>query len=113
MPNLLHEHAKQRIAWHQQQGDQVVVVSSSLDVYFKDWCQQQGIDLICNQLEVRAGRYTGELQQGDCGYVEKANRVQQKYKLSDFDAIYAYGDSPNDHAMLALADYKFYQWQEI
>ncbi len=89
------------------------MVSSSLNVYLKDWCQQQGIDLICNQLEVRAGRYTGELQQGDCGYVEKANRVQQKYKLSDFDAIYAYGDSPNDHAMLALADYKFYQWQEI
>ncbi|KJV41076.1 HAD-IB family hydrolase [Acinetobacter brisouii] len=113
LPTLLHEHAKQQITWHQQQGDQVVVVSSSLDVYLKDWCQQQGIDLICNQLEVRAGRYTGELYQGDCGYAEKARRVQQQYCLSDFELVYAYGDSPNDHAMLALADKKFYQWQEI
>jgi phosphoserine phosphatase len=39
--------------------------------------------------------------------------VQQQYSLSDFELVYAYGDSPNDHTMLALADKKFYQWQEI
>jgi phosphoserine phosphatase len=45
--------------------------------------------------------------------MEKAKRIQQKYCLNDFDAVYAYGDSPNDHAMLALADFKFYQGKEI
>ncbi|MHA3055754.1 haloacid dehalogenase-like hydrolase [Acinetobacter sp. ANC 4633] len=62
---------------------------------------------MCNQLQVRTVRYTGELQQGDCCYAEKARRVQQQYCLSDFDLVYAYGDSLNDHAMLALADKKF------
>ena len=113
LPNLMNKHTLQQLLAHQQKGDQVVVVSSSLDVYLSHWCQQQSIDLICNQLEVQEGCYTGELQQGDCGYMEKAKRIQQKYCLNDFDAVYAYGDSPNDNAMLALADYKFYQGKEI
>ncbi|MHA3068800.1 hypothetical protein [Acinetobacter sp. ANC 3789] len=39
------------------------------------------------------------MQQGDCGYAEKARRVQQQYCLNDFDLVCAYVDSPNDHAV--------------
>ena len=113
LPTLIRAEALECILWHQQRGDQVVVVSSSLDVYLNAWCQQQGIDLICNQLEVRAGRYTGKLHQGDCGYAEKARRIKQKYRLDDFDVIYAYGDSPNDLEMLKLAHKKYYQWEQV
>lgn len=109
----LRTQALDRIAWHKAQGDHVVVVSSSLDMYLNDWCQQMELDLICNQLEIRQGQLTGQLINGDCGWDEKARRVNDRYILKDYPTIYAYGDTANDHAMLALADKKFFQWQEV
>ncbi|MBF7690238.1 HAD-IB family hydrolase [Acinetobacter pollinis] len=110
---IIRSNALEQIQWHLSQGDRVVVVSSSLDIYLKPWCQQYGLDLICNELESTHDLYTGHLRHGDCGGIEKANRIQQQYELTDYNKIYAYGDSPNDHAMLALADIKFYQWQQV
>ncbi|ESK40581.1 HAD hydrolase, family IB [Acinetobacter nectaris CIP 110549] len=106
-------HALNRIQWHLSQGDRVVVVSSSLDIYLKPWCKQYSLDLICNELECINSRYTGKLVGGDCGGIDKAIRIQNKYNLSDYQTIYAYGDSPNDLAMLELADIKFYQWRRL
>ncbi|MBF7683215.1 HAD-IB family hydrolase [Acinetobacter sp. B5B] len=110
--SIISSHAKQRLEWHKSQGDHIVVVSSSLDVYLEPWCQKQGIDVICNRLVDNGTHYTGALLHGDCGYTEKARRVKQSYHLSDYLNIFAYGDSKNDLAMLALADHKFYRWQK-
>ncbi|SDB90511.1 HAD-IB family hydrolase [Acinetobacter boissieri] len=112
LDQIISPHAKQRLTWHQSQGDRVVVVSSSLDVYLKPWCEKQGIDVICNQMTDNGTHYTGVFLGGDCGYEEKARRVQQRYNLTDYEQIFAYGDSNNDSAMLALADQKFYRWQK-
>ncbi|EXW35564.1 HAD-supersubfamily IB, PSPase-like domain protein, partial [Acinetobacter baumannii 44857_9] len=48
-----------------------------------------------------------------CGYLEKVNRIKNKYDLTQYTIIYAYGDTPNDYAMLELAHRKYYKWQEI
>ena len=41
------------------------------------------------------------------------NKVKQRLDLSDFDTIYAYGDTEEDLAMLAIADEKYMNWQKI
>ena len=37
LPAMMRRRALERIAWHRQQGDTVVVVSASLDVYLVEW----------------------------------------------------------------------------
>ncbi|MGN5756173.1 HAD-IB family hydrolase [Acinetobacter calcoaceticus] len=113
LPTCVRENALERIFWHKQQGDQIVVVSASLGVYLESWCHSLGLDVICNQLETHNGILTGHFIDGDCGYLEKVNRIKNKYDLSQYPTIYAYGDTPNDYAMLELAHKKYYRWQEI
>src|SRR5580765_7966030 len=59
LPAALRQSAQERIEWHKAQGDEVVVVSASLDVYLGPWCERQGLDCICTTLEERGGRLTG------------------------------------------------------
>ncbi|NUF13451.1 HAD-IB family hydrolase [Acinetobacter oleivorans] len=113
LPTCVRENALERIFWHKQQGDQIVVVSASLGVYLESWCHSLGLDVICNQLETHNGILTGHFIDGDCGYLEKVNRIKNKYDLSQYPTIYAYGDTPNDYAMLELAHKKYYRWQEV
>jgi phosphatidylglycerophosphatase C len=71
--------ALERIGWHKAQGDAVVVVSASLDVYLSEWCKAVGVELICTELEARGGTLTGRYRHGDCTGKEKARRVRERY----------------------------------
>ncbi len=105
--------ASERIHWHQQRGDKVVVVSASLDVYLNHWCEQHGVALICSVLDSNGTVLNGKYQYSDCTGEEKARQVLSRFDLSEFDTIYAYGDSEEDVAMLNLADIKFFNWQPV
>lgn len=109
MPRYIRSEALERIEWHQQRGNKVVIVSASLNLYLQPWCQKLGIDLICTELESANGILTGNYLGGDCSSLEKAIRVKQCYLLEDYDNIYAYGDTPEDNEMLALANKRLYQ----
>ena len=91
----------------------MVVVSASLDVYLVEWCESAGVDLICTVLEEVDGTLTGRYQHGDCCGGEKVRRISQRYDLTRYSAVYAYGDTAEDREMLELADQKFYRWKAI
>ncbi len=44
---------------------------------------------------------------------EKARLVRERYDLATYPTIYAYGDTPEDLDMLAIAAQQYYQWQEV
>lgn len=113
LASVVRPHALERIRWHQAQGDEVVVVSASLDVYLGDWCRQLGVNLICTELAVQEGVLTGHYRDGDCCGSEKAKRVQERYDLRRFSVVYAYGDTREDDALLGLASKRFYRWREL
>ncbi len=113
LPRTLRQSAVERIEWHRSQGDDVVIVSASLNVYLGPWCEGQGLDFLCTTLEERDGRLTGRYVQGDCSGAEKVRRILQRYELSQYAVVYAYGDSGEDREMLDLAHKKFYRWREI
>ena len=113
LPGWVRPTALQRIAWHRSQGDQVVVVSAALDVYLVPWCQAHGLDVICTTLEERAGRFTGRYVEGDCSGGEKVRRIRERYALTQYATVYAYGDSGEDREMLECAHEKVYRWQPI
>jgi HAD superfamily hydrolase (TIGR01490 family) len=113
LPGVVRPQALERINWHKAQGDRVVVVSASLDVYLTAWCRAMALELICTELETRDGTLTGRYHHGDCIGKEKPRRILEKYNLQDYPVIYAYGDTPEDRDMLRLAHKQYFQWQEI
>jgi HAD superfamily hydrolase (TIGR01490 family) len=111
LPKVLRPEAMERIAWHQARGDKVVLVSGGLDVYLSHWAEAHGLDLICSSLEREHGRLTGRYRGAQCVRAEKAQRVQAAYPANEFGRIFAYGDTPEDHELLAMAHEPYYRWQ--
>ncbi|MFW1909608.1 HAD family hydrolase [Acinetobacter ursingii] len=94
----------QRLLQHQAQGDKVVLVSASIDLYLKPVCELLNIDLICTQVEIHHGIITGEYSTPDCSSEQKKIRVHEAYHLNDYAHVYAYGNSYEDLQMFSLAD---------
>ena len=109
LPNLIMPEALAKIKWHQDRGDEVIVVSASLDLYLRPWCTQHNIALICNQIEIIDGKLTGNFIGNDCSASEKRRRVESAYDLDSYNNIYAYGDTVEDKELLQLANYPFYR----
>jgi phosphatidylglycerophosphatase C len=112
LPRTVRPEALAKIRWHQAQGDTVVVVSASLDLYLSAWCIEHGVELICTELESKGGLLTGRYLGSDCAGPEKARRVLERYDLSRYPVIYAYGDTPEDEELLSLASRRYFRWQE-
>lgn len=103
----------ERVNWHKQRGDTVVVVSASLDVYLQPWCDGHQIDLVCTQLEIDGEHLTGRYLDGDCSGAGKVRKLLERYDLKQFSLVYAYGDTEEDHALLNIADRRFYQGKDV
>ncbi|MFG6107890.1 HAD family hydrolase [Stenotrophomonas nematodicola] len=112
LPEVVRPQMLEQIRWHLQQRHTVVIVSGSLDLYLRPWCESLGLDLICNRLESRDGRLTGRYADGDCG-PRKAEHIRHRYDLSRYQRIHAYGDSREDRPMLALAHDRWYRGRPL
>ena len=110
---LVRREALDRIEWHKQRGDRVVVVSAALDAYLQPWCEAMGVEAVCTELEIRNDRLTGKYVAGDCCGREKARRVRERYRITDYADIYSYGDTDEDREMLEMATRQYFRWQEI
>lgn len=113
LPTMLRPEAMQRIDWHRARGDAIVVVSGAFDCYLAPWCRQQGLDLETSTLEQRDGWLTGRYRGAQCVGAEKARRVRERFDLRQYDEIYAYGDTPEDGELLALAGMRYYRGERI
>lgn len=111
IPCWVRARAANAIRWHLARGDRVVIVSASLDVYLAPWCRTHGLELSCTRLEARNGTFTGNYLGGDCSGASKRERVLERYRLSEYRRIYAYGDTDEDLAMLDLADTRYLRWR--
>ncbi len=90
-------------------GFEIVIVSASAENWIKSWSDKLGFRLIATQLEIVDKRLTGKVKGKNCNGEEKAIRIKSDYDLSQYDEIYAYGDSSGDKAMLGLATKAFYK----
>lgn len=101
--------AIEKINCFQEQGYKIVIVSASMECWLRAWCDKNHIDLISTRLEIKGSKLTGKFATRNCYGREKANRVKEAYDLSQYDHIYAYGDSRGDYELLALADESYYK----
>lgn len=105
LPSIIKKSASKTINNHLANGDDVYIVSASLDIILKFWCEQYNLGMITNVIDPASKCYIGL----DCNGFEKVNKIIQKIELSQYDIIYAYGDTNGDMPMLDLAHIKFYQ----
>jgi HAD superfamily hydrolase (TIGR01490 family) len=112
LPATIRPETLERLRWHQARGDTVVVVSGALEVALAHWCAQHDVELIASRLDIRDGIATGRYLGAQCVREEKVRRVRERFDLSRFATIHAYGDTPEDEAMLALAHRRWYRGEE-
>ncbi|MCP4494043.1 MAG: HAD-IB family hydrolase [Gammaproteobacteria bacterium] len=106
---ILRDEAIEKLQWHLHRGDRVIVVSASMENWLKPWCNARGVELLATQLAVSNNLLTGKFETANCHGEEKIRRVRQVADIENFDAVYAYGDSSGDAAMLAVANHAFYR----
>ena len=110
IPKIVRSQAMEKIKWHQDQGDHIVVVSASIECWLKAWCAENSFDLIATILKFENEIITGKLLTKNCYGIEKVNRIKDKYDLQQYDSIFAYGDSQGDTEMLQLATISYYKY---
>ncbi|MBK7666561.1 MAG: HAD-IB family phosphatase [Sphingobacteriaceae bacterium] len=88
---------------YKSQNHTICIVSASLDIWIKPFCESYGIDYLCTELEYLNGISSGKLKTPNCNREEKAVRIKRKYNLVDYSNIIAYGNSGGDKAMFDLA----------
>ncbi|BDU14866.1 HAD family hydrolase [Lysobacter auxotrophicus] len=113
VPATLRPESMARLQWHREKGDTIVVVSGSFDLYLSHFCAQHGLELLCSSLESRDGVMTGRYSGAQCVGVEKARRVRERYDLSRYPVVHAYGDTHEDRDLLALAHRRWYRGRQI
>jgi phosphatidylglycerophosphatase C len=101
LPSILKDSAIERINWHNNQGHDIWVVSASYDFLLSQWCEQMNIGLIVNKTV--KNQHTCIFEGEDCNFSNKVHKIIKRINISDYNKIYAYGDSDGDKDMLELA----------
>jgi len=97
-----------RLVWHQERGDLVVVESASLEAWVKPWAASHGVgQVIATRLEERDGLITGQFNGENCSRQEKARRFLEAFPDRESYELFVYGDGANDAEILELADHPF------
>ena len=102
----VHPAALERIAWHRDQGHELVLISASLELYLEPLARRLGFDaVLATRLVVRQdGFLTGDLDGLNVRGPEKVARLEKWLDGCECE-LWAYGDSPGDAELLAAADH--------
>ncbi|HET6953127.1 MAG TPA: HAD-IB family hydrolase [Acidimicrobiales bacterium] len=102
----------ERLDWHRSEGHAIVIVSASLGVYLRPLADKLGLDsaLAVELVTGADGILTGEVVGGlNTRGPEKVARLRawtdQRFGAAGDIELWAYGDSPGDEELLALADH--------
>lgn len=110
---ILHEKAKEKIAWHKEQGHKLLIITASMEEWVKPWALINGFeDVISTKPEIIDDKLTGDFQTKNCFGKEKVNRLREKYPNREEYYLYAYGDSEGDKDLLQYADIPSYNYIE-
>ena len=109
LPRLMRPGALREIQKLKQEGYVVVVVSASPENWIRQWADQNNLELIASRLEIKEGKITGKIVGKNCHGEEKVRRIMEKYVITDYSAIHAYGDTSGDRPMLSLATNSFFK----
>jgi phosphatidylglycerophosphatase C len=109
LPGMIRPGALAEIDQLRKHGFEIVVISASAGNWLRKWTNRLSLKLIATRLEVKNGMITGKIEGKNCYGEQKVVCIREQWDLAEYEEIYAYGDSPGDKPMLALATKSFYQ----
>jgi len=110
IPPMIRAEALERVRFHQQRGDRVVIVSASPTDWIVPWAASEGItEVIGNPAQVSDGKVTGRLAGANCYGPEKVRRLLALNPERESYTLFAYGDGRGDRELLAAADHPYYR----
>ncbi|MEQ1660723.1 MAG: HAD family hydrolase [Hylemonella sp.] len=107
--------ALRQLVQHQRAGHRCIIVSASTSLYMHLVGESLGVDaVLCTEMEVADGRYTGRMATANCHGEEKVRRLQAwlATRYGDDTAapeLHAYGDTRGDLPLLRLAGTAWYR----
>ena len=108
--SLIYTDAKVKIAKHKEQGDEVVIISASIENWVCHFAEALKVDkLLATKVEVQNGKITGRFLTANCYGNEKVKRLLSVYPERDKYYLIAYGDSRGDKELLQIADEQHYK----
>ncbi|MCF6352657.1 MAG: haloacid dehalogenase-like hydrolase [Cyclobacteriaceae bacterium] len=104
IPLILNAKIVEKFHQHLSKGDRVIIVSASIYDWIIPWASQWNVEVLATKLDLKEGVITGKFNGENCNGEEKALRIKAHLELSDYNDIWAYGDSHGDEAMMKLAN---------
>jgi HAD superfamily phosphoserine phosphatase-like hydrolase len=101
--------ALQRLRWHQQRGDRVLLCSASPRLLLQPLADWLGAELVCTELEQVQGQWKPRLASPNCKGPEKVRRLTEHLGQLEGLSIEAYGDSKGDRELLQAAAIPHYR----
>ena len=100
---LIYPESRALIEAHQAKGHTVAIISSATPYQVEPAAADLGIEhVLCTQLEVKAGKFTGSVVSPTCfgqGKVDAAEKLARKYR-ANLDEGFFYSDSQDDLLLL-------------
>lgn len=107
LPSLFYTSAIRCMENHIKAGNRVIIVTAS----FKEWIEAcptlKDVELITSEFIFENNQFKGKII--NCKGPQKAKQIKNMVNLQDYDSVVAYGNSPGDKEMLALADEVHYR----
>jgi HAD superfamily hydrolase (TIGR01490 family) len=107
IPSLIQKNIMEQLIQYKEEGDKVCIVSASLDVWLKPFCNDLMVDCICTELKYLDQKFSGDFSTPNCNFEEKKNRVMEIYNVKKYNEVIVYGNSKGDRSLFELADVKF------
>lgn len=108
--SLIYADAKAQIAKHKEHGDEVVVISASIENWVRHFADALKADkLLATRVEVQDGKITGRFLTANCYGKEKVERLLSVYPERSKYYLVVYGDSRGDKELLHFADEQHYR----
>jgi HAD superfamily phosphoserine phosphatase-like hydrolase len=94
---------------HQQQGDEVWIISGGYGIYLKHFVSEYGIDrLLSSNLKFKKGVCVGSMKGLDCMRENKVKYLKKELGMCDnVEIIASYSDSYSDLPILSVAERKY------
>ena len=110
IPSIINATALARIYWHNEKGDQIVIVSASPFEWINQWAQNHPIEkVIATKEKERDSFLTGCFSSSVCYGEQKKEELIKFIGEKKFKEIHAYGDSRGDKQLLSFATHRYYR----
>lgn len=110
IPGLIRPLAQKELDAKHARGEDIYIVSASIEHYLIPWAKTQGINhVFATQLQKVENRLTGELDGPNCWGDGKTARIRAEMGQTPYIIAEAYGDSNGDKPLLYAAKASFWR----